>query len=85
MTSADIEQAMPRAVAPDVVECGPYTDRYGSGGYFIAKCLDGHREFHWFTDYLHQHDRFLMTRDEALGAALAAVDAPETSGARRAA
>ncbi|RQR50487.1 hypothetical protein DIE21_17150 [Burkholderia sp. Bp9140] len=85
MTNEEIEQAMPRVVAPGVIECGPYTDRFGSGGYFIAKCLDARREFHWFTDYVEQHDQFLMTRDEALGAALAAVDARRSNSARRAA
>lgn len=85
MTNDEIEEAMPRVVAPSVIECGPYTDRFGSGGYFIAKCLDARREFHWFTDYVQEHAQFLMTRDEALEAARAAVDAPRTNGALRAA
>ncbi|UXZ63765.1 phage terminase small subunit [Burkholderia multivorans] len=49
MTDPDIELALPRVVSPGVVEVGPFFDRLGSGGYFIAKAVDGRREFHWYA------------------------------------
>jgi hypothetical protein len=85
MIQTDIEQALPRVVAPGVVECGPYFDSYGSGGYFIVKCLEGRREFHWYTEHARERDQYLMTRDEALGKALHADDAPSAHSELRAA
>jgi len=85
MTDADIDMALPRVVAPGVVEAGPFFDHIGSGGYFTVKGIDGRREFHWFTEHARQRDQFLMTRDEALDKALSAVDAMRASMDRLAA
>ncbi|UVS97558.1 hypothetical protein EFP19_09460 [Burkholderia glumae] len=76
---------MPRVVAPGVVECGPYFDRYGSGGYFVVKGIEGRREFHWYAEHARQGDQYLMTRDEAFDTALDAVDTPRAADERRAA
>ncbi|MCO8625164.1 hypothetical protein KGP96_07500 [Burkholderia multivorans] len=85
MTDPDIEFALPRVVSPGVVEVGPFFDRLGSGGYFIAKAVDGRREFHWYTEYAKQGEQFLMTRDEAFDNALDAVEMTRASRERRAA
>ncbi|RAS15823.1 MULTISPECIES: hypothetical protein [Burkholderiaceae] len=66
MTHVDIQQAMPRVVAPGVMECGPYFERHARGGYFIV----GRRQIHWYEEVVPQGDSYLLTRDEALGAAL---------------
>ncbi|MFP3186099.1 MAG: hypothetical protein RXR52_35685 [Paraburkholderia sp.] len=66
MTDVDIEQARPRVVAPGVVECGPYFERHARGGYFMV----GQHHIHWYEENIPLGDTYLLTRDEALGAAL---------------
>ncbi|MFL9888944.1 hypothetical protein PQR66_38395 [Paraburkholderia agricolaris] len=66
MTYVDIQQAMPRVVAPGVTECGPYFERHARGGYFMV----GQRQIHWYEEAVPQRGPYLLTRDEALGAAL---------------
>lgn len=66
MTNADIQQATPRIVAPGVMECGPYFEQHARGGYFIV----GRRQIHWYEETTLRGDAFLLTRDEALNAAL---------------
>lgn len=66
MTHADLQQAMPRVVAPGVMECGPYFERNARGGYFVV----GEHQIHWYEEVEPQGDSYLLTRDEALGAAL---------------
>lgn len=66
MTEVDIQQAMPRVVAPGVMECGPYFERHARGGYFIV----GRHQIHWYEEAMPRCDSYLLTRDEALGAAL---------------
>ncbi|PQV50660.1 hypothetical protein [Paraburkholderia sp. BL21I4N1] len=66
MTNADIQQAKPRVVAPGVLECGPYFEQHARGGYFIV----GRRQIHWYEETALRGDPFLLTRDEALNAAL---------------
>ena len=66
MTDVDIEQAQPRTVAPGVVECGPYFERHARGGYFMV----GRRQIHWYEETAPLSSSYLLTRDEALGAAL---------------
>ncbi|WP_175773419.1 hypothetical protein [Paraburkholderia phenazinium] len=66
MTDVDIEQARPRLVAPGVVECGPYFERHARGGYFIV----GRHQIHWYEENIPLGDTYLLTRNEALGAAL---------------
>ncbi|WP_258170598.1 hypothetical protein [Burkholderia cepacia] len=63
--------ALPRVVAADVIEVGPFFDRLGSGGYFVAKAIQGRREIHWYTEGTGVS--YPMTRDEALDKALDAV------------
>ncbi|SET00255.1 hypothetical protein SAMN03159335_00747 [Burkholderia cepacia] len=72
MTDADIEMALPRFVEADVIEVGPFFDRLGCGGYFVAKGIDGRREIHWYTEGTGVS--YPMTRDEAFDKALDAVD-----------
>ncbi|HDR9200996.1 TPA: hypothetical protein QDB48_002308 [Burkholderia vietnamiensis] len=72
MTDADIEMALPRIVAADVIEVGPFFDRLGSGGYFVAEGIEGRREIHWYTEGTGVS--YPMTRDEAFDKALDAVD-----------
>ncbi|KVR77340.1 hypothetical protein [Burkholderia ubonensis] len=83
MTDADIEMAMPRVVAAGVIEVGPFFDRLGNGGYFVAKGIEGRREFHWYTE--NTGVSYPMTRDEAFDKALDAVDTPQAADERRAA
>lgn len=66
MTDLDIQQAMPRAVAPGVMECGPYFERHARGGYFMV----GRRQIHWYEEAMPRGGSYLLTRDEALGAAI---------------
>ncbi|MFL9898523.1 hypothetical protein PQR71_10195 [Paraburkholderia fungorum] len=66
MTDIDIEQARSRAVAPGVIECGPYLERHARGGYFMV----GQRQIHWYEETAPLNSSFLLTRDQALGAAL---------------
>jgi hypothetical protein len=66
MTDLDIEQARPRAVAPGVIECGPFFERHARGGYFMV----GQRQIHWYEETASLNASFLLTRDQALGAAL---------------
>ncbi|KVU92815.1 hypothetical protein WK75_02230 [Burkholderia ubonensis] len=72
MTDTDIEMALPRVVSPGVVECGPFFDRLGSGGYFVANGIEGRHEIHWYTEGTGVS--YPMTRDEAFDKALDAVD-----------
>lgn len=66
MTDVDIEQATPRVVAPGVVECGPYFERHARGGYFMV----GRLQIHWYEEAAPLSSPYLLTRDEALRAAL---------------
>lgn len=66
MTEVDIQQAMPRAVVQGVMECGPYFERHARGGYFMVD----QRQFHWYEEVVPRGDSYLLTRDEALCAAL---------------
>ncbi|WP_232291047.1 hypothetical protein [Burkholderia ubonensis] len=77
--------ALPRVVSPGVVECGPFFDQIGSGGYFVAIGIEGRREFHWYAEHARQGDQFLMTRDEAFDKALDAVVTTQAADERRAA
>ncbi|AOK63519.1 hypothetical protein WM29_30100 [Burkholderia ubonensis] len=72
MTDADIEMASPRFVAAGVMEVGPFFDRLGSGGYFVANGIEGRHEIHWYTEGTGVS--YPMTRDEAFDKALDAVD-----------
>ncbi|KVR30736.1 hypothetical protein WK15_06005 [Burkholderia ubonensis] len=83
MTDADIEFASPRFVAAGVMEVGPFFDRLGSGGYFVAKGIEGRREIHWYTEG--SGVSYPMTRDEAFDKALDAVDTPHVVDERLAA
>ncbi|MFM0644978.1 hypothetical protein PQR14_11645 [Paraburkholderia bryophila] len=66
MTGVDIQQAVPRVVAPGVVECGPYFEQHARGGYFIV----GSRQIHWYEEIARRAGPLLLTRDEAFNAAL---------------
>lgn len=83
MTDADIEMASPRFVAAGVIEVGPFFDRLGSGGYFVAKGIDERREIHWYTESTGVS--YPMTRDDAFDKALVAVDMPHAVDERLAA
>ncbi|MBW5804067.1 hypothetical protein FOZ70_04815 [Burkholderia sp. COPS] len=83
MTDADIEMALPRVVTAGVIEVGPFFDRLGSGGYFVAKGIEGRREIHWYTEGTGVS--YPMTRDEAFDKALDAVDAAHAVDERLAA
>lgn len=66
MTGIDIQQAMPRVVAPGIIECGPYFEQHARGGYFIVR----RRQIHWYEEITPRGDPFLLTRNEAFSAAL---------------
>lgn len=83
MTDADIEIASPRFVAAGVIEVGPFFDRLGSGGYFVAKGIGERREIHWYTE--NTGVSYPMTRDDAFDKALNVVDTPHAVDERLAA